>query len=200
MNPRMQDLITCVCLFPPNSNLFLSGSRDFTVRVWDRRVDRCIGEWFLLTVFFIGVPLSNIIILLLTPTYDLGVVVSHFVFEYILMWRDPHCAPSVKTMTRNMWNCEQVCLEPWENLEGFKHMMLWLHVLMQVTRTWFCQLEWTRVYFDGIFELWVIRFVWVQCSLSFAGFCLNCQTLCLRASFYTSAGGMWTCVNPATGW
>ncbi|KAG6543105.1 hypothetical protein Mapa_015354 [Marchantia paleacea] len=38
-----EDLITCVCLFPPNSNLFLSGSRDFTVRVWDRRVDRCIG-------------------------------------------------------------------------------------------------------------------------------------------------------------
>ncbi|KAL2652534.1 hypothetical protein R1flu_020662 [Riccia fluitans] len=38
-----EDLITCVCLFPPNSNLFLSGSRDFTVRVWDRRVDRCVG-------------------------------------------------------------------------------------------------------------------------------------------------------------
>ncbi|CAM6126900.1 unnamed protein product [Calypogeia fissa] len=38
-----EDLITCVCLFPPNPNLFMSGSRDFTVRVWDRRVERCVG-------------------------------------------------------------------------------------------------------------------------------------------------------------
>ncbi|KAG0613087.1 hypothetical protein M758_6G075600 [Ceratodon purpureus] len=38
-----EDLITCVSLFPPNHNLFMSGSRDSSVRVWDRRVERCVG-------------------------------------------------------------------------------------------------------------------------------------------------------------
>jgi WD40 repeat protein len=38
-----EDLITCVSLFPPNHNIFMSGSRDFTVRVWDRRRERCVG-------------------------------------------------------------------------------------------------------------------------------------------------------------
>lgn len=38
-----EDLITCLSLFPPNPNLFMSGSRDSTVRVWDRRGDRCVG-------------------------------------------------------------------------------------------------------------------------------------------------------------
>lgn len=41
----LQDLITCVSLFPPNHNLFMSGSRDSSVRVWDRRVERCVGEF-----------------------------------------------------------------------------------------------------------------------------------------------------------
>ncbi len=40
----LQDLITCVSLFPPNHNIFMSGSRDFTIRVWDRRRERCVGE------------------------------------------------------------------------------------------------------------------------------------------------------------
>ncbi|GBG71186.1 hypothetical protein CBR_g8489 [Chara braunii] len=38
-----QDLITCVSLIPPNPNIFMSGSRDFTVRIWDRRRDGCVG-------------------------------------------------------------------------------------------------------------------------------------------------------------
>ncbi|KAJ7519822.1 hypothetical protein O6H91_20G057200 [Diphasiastrum complanatum] len=38
-----EDLITCISLFQPNQNIFMSGSRDCTVRVWDRRVDRSIG-------------------------------------------------------------------------------------------------------------------------------------------------------------
>ncbi|XP_024525238.1 uncharacterized protein LOC9658466 isoform X3 [Selaginella moellendorffii] len=38
-----EDLITCLSLFPPNPNIFMSASRDCTIRVWDRRADRCTG-------------------------------------------------------------------------------------------------------------------------------------------------------------
>eukprot|EP00897_Mesotaenium_endlicherianum_P001656 jgi/Mesen1/1518/ME000132S00457 len=38
-----EDLITCLSLFPPNPNMFLSGSRDCTVRIWDRRTASSVG-------------------------------------------------------------------------------------------------------------------------------------------------------------
>ncbi|GAQ84869.1 hypothetical protein KFL_002090210 [Klebsormidium nitens] len=37
------NLVTCLSLFPPNPNVFFSGSRDCTVKVWDRRSDRSVG-------------------------------------------------------------------------------------------------------------------------------------------------------------
>lgn len=40
----VQNLVTCLSLFPPNPNVFLSGSRDCTVKVWDRRTDRSVGQ------------------------------------------------------------------------------------------------------------------------------------------------------------
>eukprot|EP00898_Chlorokybus_atmophyticus_P002604 jgi/Chlat1/3344/Chrsp23S03654 len=36
-------LIMCVAANPANPNMFLSGSRDCTVRVWDKRVEHCVG-------------------------------------------------------------------------------------------------------------------------------------------------------------
>lgn len=44
-----EDLITCVSLFPPNPNIFMSGSRDCTVRVWDRRTPSSVGMFGTLT-------------------------------------------------------------------------------------------------------------------------------------------------------
>ncbi|CAI5458179.1 unnamed protein product [Closterium sp. Yama58-4] len=37
-----EDLITCLTVFPPNPNLFLSGSRDTTIRLWDRRASNAV--------------------------------------------------------------------------------------------------------------------------------------------------------------
>ncbi|GJP31688.1 hypothetical protein CLOM_g14742 [Closterium sp. NIES-68] len=38
-----EDLITCLTVFPPNPNLFLSGSRDSTIRLWDRRASNAVA-------------------------------------------------------------------------------------------------------------------------------------------------------------
>ncbi|GLJ30688.1 hypothetical protein SUGI_0607780 [Cryptomeria japonica] len=38
-----EDLVSCISPYPPNQFVFMSGSRDCTIRVWDCRTDRCIG-------------------------------------------------------------------------------------------------------------------------------------------------------------
>ncbi|CAI5472928.1 unnamed protein product [Closterium sp. Yama58-4] len=38
-----EDLITCLTVFPPNPNLFLSASRDTTIRLWDRRASNAVA-------------------------------------------------------------------------------------------------------------------------------------------------------------
>ncbi|CAI5534162.1 unnamed protein product [Closterium sp. Naga37s-1] len=38
-----EDLITCLTVFPPNPNLFLSASRDATIRLWDRRASNAVA-------------------------------------------------------------------------------------------------------------------------------------------------------------
>ncbi|CAI7855653.1 unnamed protein product [Closterium sp. NIES-54] len=38
-----EDLITCLTVFPPNPNLFLSASRDATIRLWDRRTSNAVA-------------------------------------------------------------------------------------------------------------------------------------------------------------
>jgi WD40 repeat protein len=48
-----------VSLFPPNHNLFMSGSRDFSVRVWDRRAERCVGELLCSTYFSVDLLLEG---------------------------------------------------------------------------------------------------------------------------------------------
>eukprot|EP00899_Mesostigma_viride_P026835 jgi/Mesvir1/7336/Mv19145-RA.1 len=37
------DLITCVCMSRRDPHVFLSGSRDTTVRMWDGRMDKCVA-------------------------------------------------------------------------------------------------------------------------------------------------------------
>ena len=37
------DIVTCFALHPNNPFVFVSGSRDKTIRVWDRRVSSCVG-------------------------------------------------------------------------------------------------------------------------------------------------------------
>lgn len=46
-------------LFPPNHNLFMSGSRDFSVRVWDRRAERCVGELLCSPYFSVDLLLTG---------------------------------------------------------------------------------------------------------------------------------------------
>ncbi|KAH9301379.1 hypothetical protein KI387_012962, partial [Taxus chinensis] len=38
-----EDLVTCISLYPRSQFVFMSGSRDCTIRVWDCRTDRSIG-------------------------------------------------------------------------------------------------------------------------------------------------------------
>eukprot|EP00245_Coleochaete_scutata_P012341 TRINITY_DN4766_c0_g1_i3.p1 TRINITY_DN4766_c0_g1~~TRINITY_DN4766_c0_g1_i3.p1 ORF type:complete len:567 (+),score=75.98 TRINITY_DN4766_c0_g1_i3:122-1822(+) len=43
-----EDLITCVTLYPPDHHVFISGSRDMTIRVWDRRQAQSVGMFGML--------------------------------------------------------------------------------------------------------------------------------------------------------
>ncbi|KAG1672624.1 hypothetical protein FOA52_002104 [Chlamydomonas sp. UWO 241] len=38
-----RDMISCLCTHPTDANVFVSGARDKTIRVWDRRMAECAG-------------------------------------------------------------------------------------------------------------------------------------------------------------
>ena len=45
--PHLQDhkeMATCLAVHPTNPAVFFSGSKDRTVRVWDRRMAQCAGQ------------------------------------------------------------------------------------------------------------------------------------------------------------